>query len=59
MTIIKNDGPVKMTMQDLLKLWTPLSQPERELTHETSHKPSGGDQDDNPYLLEVTNGETV
>lgn len=59
MTIIKNESPVKMTMQDLLKLWTPPSQPERELTHETSHKPSGGDQDVNPYLLEVPNGKIV
>ncbi|MGO4938591.1 hypothetical protein ACTQ45_01015 [Fundicoccus sp. Sow4_D5] len=59
MTIIKNESPVKMTMQDLLKLWIPLRPTETELTHETSHKPSGGDQDDNPYLLEVTNGKTI
>ena len=58
MVIVKNESPVKMTMQDLLKLWTPLSQPEREQTHETSHK-HGGDQDVNPYLLEEPNGKIV
>ena len=57
--IIKNEGAVNMSLTDLLSLWIPLRPTETELTHETSHKPSGGDQDDNPYLLEVTNGKTI
>lgn len=57
--IIKNEGAVNMSLTDLLSLWIPLRPTETELTHEASHKPSGGDQDDNPYLLGVTNGKTI
>lgn len=57
--IIKNGGAVNMTLTEILSLWIPLRPTETELTHETSHKPSGGDQDDNPYLLGVTNGKTI
>lgn len=57
--IIKNEGAVNMSLTDLLSLWIPLRPTETELTHETSHKPSGGDQDDNPHLLGVTYGETI
>ena len=59
MTIIKNEGAVNMTLSDILSLWIPLRQPEEEQPNETSHMPLGGDQDDNPYLLGVTNGETI
>lgn len=41
--IIRNDGPVKMTMQDLLKLFI--------LPPATPRKSEGGDPDDSPYLL--------
>lgn len=57
--IIKNERAVNMTLSDILSLWIPLRQPEAEKPNETSHMPLGGDQDDNPYLLGVTNGETI
>lgn len=58
--MIKNEEAVNMTLSDILSLWIPLRQPaETELTHETTHMPLGGDQDDSPYLLGVTNGETI
>lgn len=53
--IVKNDGPVNMTLQDLLKMWLHLIPTEMELTHMTP----GGDQDVNLYLLEVTNGKAI
>lgn len=57
--MIKNERAVNMTLSDILSLWIPLRQPEEELPNETSHMPLGGDQDDDPYLLGVTNGETI
>lgn len=57
--IVKNDGPVNMTLQDLLKLWLHLIPAETELTYETTHMTPGGDQDVNLYLLEVTNGKVI
>ena len=56
--MIKNERAVNMTLSDILSLWIPLRQPE-EQPNETSHMPLGGDQDDKPYLLGVTNGETI
>lgn len=57
--IIKNGGAVNMTLTEILSLWIPLRQPEAEQPNETSHMSTGGDQDDNPYLLGVTNGKTI
>lgn len=48
--IVRNDGPVKMTMQDLLKIWTTIP-----LEQETE----GGDQDANPYLLGEVDEEAI
>lgn len=57
--IIKNERAVNMTLSDILSLWIPLRQPATEQPNATSHMSTGGDQDDNPHLLGVTNGKTI
>ena len=57
--MVKNEEAVNMTLSDILSLWIPLRQTEVEQPNETSRMSTGGDQDDNPYLLGVTNGETI
>lgn len=58
--MIKNERAVNMTLSDILSLWIPLRHPKEEQPpNETTHMPLGGDQDDDPYLIGVTNGETI